>query len=169
MDAGVLEPYQVSGERMKHVLGRFASGVVVVTATTPAGPAGFTCQSFASLSLAPPLVVFCPSRTSASWPKIRAARRFAVNILAADQDEVSNRFARSGIDKFAGTGWQPSARGLPILDGVCGWVECELENEYDGGDHTLAVGRVHDLHATDEGRVPLVFHRGAYGISGAAG
>ncbi|MDQ0381154.1 flavin reductase family protein [Amycolatopsis thermophila] len=160
-----VEPPLVTPERIRHVLGRFASGVVVVTATTPDGPAGFTCQSFASLSLAPPLVVFCPSRASASWPRMRRTRWFAVNILAAHQADVSARFARSGTDKFTGTAWRPGPRGVPVLDGVCGWVSCELAAEYDGGDHTIVTGLVRELHGGDEDRSPLVYHRGAYGVS----
>ena len=84
------------------MLGHFASGVTVVTALTADGPAGFTCQSFSSLSLDPPLVAFAPARTSRTWPALRAIGRFCVNVLAEGQDDVSQNFARSGADKFAG-------------------------------------------------------------------
>jgi 3-hydroxy-9,10-secoandrosta-1,3,5(10)-triene-9,17-dione monooxygenase reductase component len=145
---------------MRDVLGSFCSGVVVVTAADEE-PFGFTCQSFASLSLTPPLVSFAPSRTSRTWPRIRTVGAFCINILAADQQHLSGQFARSGTDKFAGVAWTPSAMGSPVLDGVIGWVDCTLWTEYDGGDHTIVIGRVHDL-AAYENRQPLLFHRGAY-------
>src|ERR1700710_2008761 len=87
---------------MRTVLGHFVSGVVVITGADDEGPIGFTCQSFASLSLDPPLVMFSPSRTSVSWPRIRASGGFCVNVLAEDHADYSNTFARSGGDKFAG-------------------------------------------------------------------
>ena len=148
---------------MRNVLGHFATGVVVVTAAGPDGPLGFTCQSFASLSLNPPLVSFAPARTSSTWPRIRAVGSFCVNVLAEDQEELSANFARSGVDKFAGVVWRPGPDGAPVLEGVCAWIACTLWREYDGGDHTIAVGEVHDLGA-DPTRTPLLFHRGRYGL-----
>jgi 3-hydroxy-9,10-secoandrosta-1,3,5(10)-triene-9,17-dione monooxygenase reductase component len=147
---------------MREVLGHFASGVVVVTAPGPDGPVGFTCQSFASLSLDPPLVSFAPARTSSTWPRIRAARMFCVNVLAVDQQELSNGFARSGVDKFAGVPWRPAPSGSPVLPGVSAWIDCTFWAEHDGGDHTIAIGRVRDLGA-DPTRRPLLYYRGRYG------
>jgi 3-hydroxy-9,10-secoandrosta-1,3,5(10)-triene-9,17-dione monooxygenase reductase component len=149
---------------MREVLGHFASGVVVVTAAGSSGPLGFTCQSFASLSLDPALISFAPSRTSSTWPRIRAAGAFCVNVLAADQQHLSGGFARSGVDKFAGVSWWPGPHGAPVLDGACAWIGCTLWREYDGGDHTIVAGRVHDLGA-DATRSPLLFHRGRYGLA----
>jgi flavin reductase (DIM6/NTAB) family NADH-FMN oxidoreductase RutF len=148
---------------LRDVLGHFASGVTVVTADTDTGPIGFTCQSFSSLSLDPPLVVFAPARTSRTWPRLRDIGRFCVNVLAEDQPDLSARFARSGTDRFAGVGWRRSRHGSPVLDGVVAWIDCRLWAEYDGGDHTLVAARVLDLGA-DPGRRPLLFHRGAYGL-----
>jgi flavin reductase (DIM6/NTAB) family NADH-FMN oxidoreductase RutF len=153
----------VDSRVLRDVLGHFASGVTVVTAVTDDGPIGFTCQSFSSLSLEPPLVVFAPSRTSRTWPRLREIGRFCINVLAEGQDDVSQNFARSAADKFAGVRWTPSAHGSPVLDGVVAWIDGELTAEYDGGDHTLAVARVLDLGA-EPGRRPLLFHRGAYGL-----
>lgn len=147
---------------LRSVLGHFASGVVVVTATGPDGPLGFTCQSFASLSLDPPLVSFSPSRTSTTWPRIREVGRFCVNVLADDHRGHSDGFARSGTDKYDGVPWTPGPSGAPVLDGVCAWVDGELWREYDRGDHTIVGGRVTDLGA-DASRPPLLFHRGRYG------
>jgi 3-hydroxy-9,10-secoandrosta-1,3,5(10)-triene-9,17-dione monooxygenase reductase component len=156
-------PRIVDPEVMREVLGHFASGVTVVTALTPDGPAGFTCQSFSSLSLDPPLVAFAPARTSQTWPALRAIGRFCVNVLSEGQDAVSRNFARSGVDKFAGVRWSPGVHGSPVLDDVVAWIDGELWAEYDGGDHSIVVARVLDLGADPERR-PLLFHRGAYGL-----
>ena len=156
-------PRIVDPQVMRDVLGHFASGVTVVTALTTDGPAGFTCQSFSSLSLDPPLVTFAPARTSRTWARLREFGRFCVNVLAEGQDAVSQNFARSGADKFAGVRWSPSAHGSPVLDGVLAWIDGELWAEYDGGDHSIVVARVLDLGA-DPDRRPLLFHRGAYSL-----
>ena len=153
---------------MREVLGHFVSGIVVVTAATPAGPIGFTCQSFASLSLDPPLISFSPARTSTTWPRIRAVGTLCVNVLAADHQELSAGFARSGVDKFAGVDWRAAPSGAQILDGVSAWIDCPLWNEYDGGDHPIAVGRVHDLGA-GPARRPLLYCRGRYGVTADEG
>jgi flavin reductase (DIM6/NTAB) family NADH-FMN oxidoreductase RutF len=153
---------------MRNVLGHFVSGVTVVTAMGAAGPAGFTCQSFSSLSLDPPLVAFAPARTSTTWPRLRDVGRFCVNVLAADQSELSRQFARSGTDKFAGVSWTPSPFGSPVLDGVVAWIDSRLWAEYKGGDHTIVVARVLDLGA-DASRTPLLFHRGGYGLQPVEG
>jgi flavin reductase (DIM6/NTAB) family NADH-FMN oxidoreductase RutF len=154
----------VSPAVLRDVLGHFATGVVVVTARARDETLlGFTCQSFASLSLDPPLVSFAPSRTSSTWPRIREIGAFCVNVLAADHSELSTAFARSGraVDKFAGVAWCPAPSGAPVLEGVIAWVDCTLWAEHDGGDHTIAIGRVSNLGA-DPDRLPLLFYRGAY-------
>jgi len=163
MSASPDVPRIVDPQVMREVLGHFASGVTVVTALTAEGPAGFTCQSFSSLSLDPPLVAFAPARTSQTWPALRAMGRFCVNVLAEGQDAVSRNFARSGVDKFDGVRWAPSAHGSPVLDGVVAWIDGELWAEYDGGDHSIVVARVLDLGAEPDRR-PLLFHRGSYGL-----
>jgi 3-hydroxy-9,10-secoandrosta-1,3,5(10)-triene-9,17-dione monooxygenase reductase component len=156
-------PPIVDPRLMREVLGHFASGVTVVTADTEDGPIGFTCQSFSSLSLEPPLIAFAPARTSQTWPRLRDMGRFCVNVLAEGQDAVSQNFARSGADKFAGVAWTPSPHGSPVLDDVVAWIDGELWAEYDGGDHTIVVARVLDLGAHPDRR-PLLFHRGSYGL-----
>jgi flavin reductase (DIM6/NTAB) family NADH-FMN oxidoreductase RutF len=164
-------PEVVDAGRMREVMGHFASGVTVVTAHTPDGPLGFTCQSFSSLSLDPPLVCFAPARSSRTWPRLRAIGRFCVNVLAEGQDALSQTFARSGADKFAGVPWTPSRHGSPVLAGVVAWIDTELWAEYDGGDHTIVAAKVLDLGA-HPGRRPLLYHRGGYGLldgSGAQG
>ena len=156
-------PRIVDPQVLREVLGHFASGVTVVTAVTADGPAGFTCQSFSSLSLDPPLVAFAPGRASQTWPKLRTIGTFCVNVLAEGQDDVSQNFARSVADKFDGVPWSPSAHGSPVLDGVVAWIDGELWAEYDGGDHSIVVARVLDLGA-DPDRRPLLYHRGTYGL-----
>ena len=150
---------------MREMLGHFASGGVVVTAWAGSSLLGLTWQSFASLWLDPPLVSFAPARTASTWPRIRDTGAFCVNVLAADHRELSIGFARSGtaVDKFAGVGWCAAPSGAPVLDGVSAWIDCTLWAEHDGGDHTIAVGRVLDLGA-DPSRLPLLFYRGGYGV-----
>ena len=151
----------LSPRRIRNVLGHFATGLTVITAATENGPAGFTCQSFASLSLEPALVTFSPARTSSTWPLLRQAGRFTINILPADHQHLAAQFARSGADKFAGVDHSPSPLGNPILDGALAWVDCELHQEYDGGDHTIVVAAVHALSARSDVD-PLLFFKGDY-------
>src|SRR5919199_6656311 len=160
-DTGEATLTSVDPARFRQVLGHFCSGGTVVTALDDGGPVGFACQSFHWLSLAPPLVTFSVSKRSTTWPRIRWAGRFCVNVLAADQEHVCRRFAVSGGEKFRGVSWETSTGGSPILAGVLAWVDCELANVYDGGDHDIVVGRVQDL-AADGGAEPLLFYRGAF-------
>ena len=156
-----MESQQVTPQAMRSVLGAFCSGVVIVTATSQDALLGFTCQSFASLSLDPPLVSFSPARTSTTWPRIRELGRFCVNVLAHDQHELSARFADREVDRFADVEWRSSPLGSPILAGVSAWIDCELIAEHDGGDHTIVIGAVRGLDADAE-RYPLLFYRGRY-------
>lgn len=160
----------------RRVLGGFASGVTVITAVCPAADtedgsgtdgarlAGFACQSFASLSLDPPLVTFMVARTSTTWPRIARAGAFCVNILGARQDGLCRAFAVSGADKFAGVAHSPApVTGSPMLDGVPAWIDCTVQAVHPGGDHLIVVGRARALGATDDESSPLLFHRGAFG------
>ncbi|HEX4701533.1 MAG TPA: flavin reductase family protein, partial [Pseudonocardiaceae bacterium] len=108
----------VDSRTFRHVLGHFCTGITVITALDGDRPAGFACQSFAALSLAPPLVLFCPARTSWTWPVVRRAGRFCVNVLAHGQQELSTVFGRGGADKFRDTRWRTSPGGAPVLAGV---------------------------------------------------
>ncbi|MEU2128325.1 flavin reductase family protein [Streptomyces sp. NPDC018352] len=153
----------------RRVLGHFASGVTIVTAHDPddeEGPAGFACQSFASLSLDPPLVTFMVARTSTTWPRIARAGAFCVNILGAGQGELCRSFAVSGADKFAGVAYEAApATGSPLLDSVPAWIDCRIQAVHTGGDHLIVVGRVAAMGAVD-GADPLLFHRGTFGRFG---
>jgi 3-hydroxy-9,10-secoandrosta-1,3,5(10)-triene-9,17-dione monooxygenase reductase component len=148
--------------RFRDVLGRFASGVTVVTAVSGGEPVGLTCQSFSSVSLDPPLVLFVPAKTSRAWPLMQRSGKFAVNFLAAEQAELSNTMASRGSDKFAGVPWQPSeATGSPLLDGILGYVDCSIHAVHEAGDHFVVVGRVLDLATVKDGD-PLLFFQGQY-------
>lgn len=154
----------VDQRRFRDVLGRFASGVTIVTASTVEGPVGFTCQSFTALSLDPPMIALAPSKQSTSWPRIAEAGSFCVNILHDGQVELGRTFAVSGAeraDKFSGSSWHPGPSGAPVLDGVLAWVDCELAMVHDAGDHEIVLGRVIDL-GVGSGE-PLLFYRGAFG------
>ncbi|MER6731204.1 flavin reductase family protein [Streptomyces puniciscabiei] len=155
----------VDPAEFRRVLGSFASGVTVITAPAADGerdPAGFACQSFASLSLEPPLVCFMVGRTSATWPRIARAGVFCVNVLGAGQDELCRAFAVSGADKFAGVAYDPApASGSPRLTGAAAWIDCTVHAVHPGGDHLIVVGRV-DALGTEGQDEPLLFHRGRF-------
>ncbi|WP_097886737.1 flavin reductase family protein [Streptomyces sp. st140] len=157
------ERLPIAPAEFRRVLGHFASGVTVVTARDADGPTGFACQSFASLSLDPPLVTFMVARTSTTWPRIARAGVFCVNILGAEQSALCRGFAVSGSDKFAGVAYRDApATGSPLLDSVPAWIDCRIHAVHTGGDHLIVVGRVEALGAEEEGE-PLLFHRGAFG------
>lgn len=148
--------------RYRQVLGHFATGVTVVTAIHDGEPVGLAVGSFSSLSLEPPMVLFCADRGSSSFPKIREAGSFCVNILGDDQEELCRQFATSGQDKFEGVGWRRSRTGSPILSDVLAWIDCDLGDIVEQGDHYIAVGHVRELEVVHEGG-PLLFFRGGYG------
>ncbi|NPC96249.1 flavin reductase family protein [Nocardioides sp. zg-DK7169] len=148
--------------RFRDVLGTFASGITVVTTLSGGEPVGMTCQSFSSVSLDPPLVLFVPAKTSRAWPLIQRAGRFCVNVLAADQSDLSNQMASRGADKFSGVAWTPSAHsGSPVLDGSLAHLDCTIHAVHEAGDHYVVIGRVQDLQATTR-QDPLLFFRGGY-------
>ena len=147
--------------RFRDVLGLFASGVTVVTSMADGAPVGMTCQSFSSVSLEPPMVMFCPAKTSRAWPMMQRAGFFCVNILAGHQSEVSQAMATKGSDKFEGVDWRPASTGAPLLEGVLGYVDCTVHSVHEAGDHYVVLGRVKELGFGDDGQ-PLLYYRGAY-------
>ena len=154
--------------RFRQVLGHFCTGVTVITTVDGDGsPCGFACQSFAALSLDPPLVLFCPSRSSATWPRIARAGHFCANVLTTAQRELARIFGTPGGDKFAGVAWSPSSSGAPVLAGVLTWVGCEVEAVHEAGDHHVVLGRVVELGPCGAEQ-PLLFYRGRYGVPDAA-
>jgi 3-hydroxy-9,10-secoandrosta-1,3,5(10)-triene-9,17-dione monooxygenase reductase component len=153
----------IDARALRNTMGQFCTGVVIATGCLNGEPAGFAAQSFVSLSLDPPLVALSPGKTSTSWPKIRDSGSFCINILSADQKQICDVFAQSGIDKFSAFPWKPGVTGSPVLDGVIAWVECDLEAEHEAGDHTIAVGRIRNFDVLRDDAPPLLFFRGTYG------
>ncbi|MFW5417492.1 flavin reductase family protein [Nocardiopsis sp. CNT-189] len=170
----------IGAERFRQVMGRHPAGVVVVTAAPDQGPVGLTATSFTSVSLEPPLVSFYIDGRASSWPGIRDAQAFAVNLLAEDQHGVAARFASRGVDRFAPpTRWWHGPAGVPLLHGASGHVVCRRHDVLAVGDHWLVVGRVAATAVAGEQHVlgvqsapdaapgsspgPLLYHRGRYG------
>lgn len=152
------------GFQFRTILGHYPTGVVVVTALDENGvPAGMTLGSFTSVSLEPPLIGFLPTCGSRTFARMRTAKSFCVNVLAADQDWVCRRFASSSVeDKFAGVPWHPSPSGAPVLDDVVAWIDCSFGDIADAGDHYFVLGKVTDLQVVRPVQ-PLVFFQGGYG------
>lgn len=154
-----------AARRFRDVLGRFATGVAVVTTTGEHGPVGLTVQSFASVSLDPPLVVFSIARTARSWPVIERVGTFCANLLAGHQEPLAITMASRGTDKFAGVEWSPTREtGSPRIHGCLGYVDCRVDAVHDAGDHLLVLGRVLDLDHSDDDSA-LLFYRGQYGVA----
>jgi len=157
---------QFAAAEFRAAMGRFCSGVVIVTGVQAAQPIGFTAQSFLSLSLDPPLIAVCPAKSSTSWPRIRAGGHFGVNVLAVNHRELCGRFATSsaaGISKFEGVPWEPGGAGSPKLPEMLAFMDCRLDAEHEAGDHIIAIGRVVDLWVSAHEHSPLLFFRSAYG------
>ena len=144
------------------VLGHYATGVAIITAVDGGEPVGMACNSFTSVSLEPPLVLFCAAKTSTTWPRIRRAGSWCANILGEADEELCRLFAQKGADRFAQAAYRPGASGAPVLDRALAFVDCRTEAEYDAGDHVVVVGRVLELGHQTEGK-PLIFYRGGYG------
>lgn len=153
----------IEPSRFREALGHYASGITVITSLIDGEPVGFTCQSFYSVSMSPPLVSFSVMASSASYPGIRQAGRFAVNILSGEQVGISNQFARKGTDKWHGVQWQASPLGNPVIAGSLHWLDCQIHAEHPAGDHLIVIGEVkalklHDASATQ----PLLYFKGHY-------
>jgi 3-hydroxy-9,10-secoandrosta-1,3,5(10)-triene-9,17-dione monooxygenase reductase component len=158
----------------RNVLGQFCTGITIITTVHDGVPVGFACQSFAALSLDPPLVLFCPTKVSRSWQAIEASGQFCVNVLTEKQKDVSARFGSREPDKFTGIDWTPSELGSPILSGALAHIDCTVSSVHDGGDHFVVFGAVkslsevpgdalvRDANGTLVKPRPLLFYRGDY-------
>jgi flavin reductase (DIM6/NTAB) family NADH-FMN oxidoreductase RutF/DNA-binding MarR family transcriptional regulator len=153
----------VDQRAFRRTLGQFGTGVTVITAAAGDELVGVTANSFASVSLEPPMVLWSLRKESRNLPAFLAAGHFAINILASDQIELSAHFSRSGIDKFGTFGWRPGAGGAPLFDGVAAQFECRRSMEYEGGDHIIFLGRVERFRCFD--RAGLLFARGRYALA----
>lgn len=153
----------VDQRSFRKALGCFATGVTVVTTLHPEteAPAGVTVSAFSSLSLEPPLVLFCLGAKTSSLDAFRKHGHFAINVLAENQRDLSTRFASRSDDKWAGIKWERGIGGVPLLGGCLATLECKLVNVVDGGDHLIFVGQVESL-THQEGGQPLIYFRGAY-------
>lgn len=161
--------YATDSGAFRKVLGHYATGVAAITSTGADGrPVGMAVSSFTSVSLDPPLVAFFPSRKSSTWPVIRESGRFCVNVLGADQQQICQKLAAKGSDKFVGVDWEPDALGSPAIADSVAWITCDIAGVHDGGDHEIVLGRVQYLDVT-ESPAPLVFFGGGYGEFRALG
>lgn len=160
-----LSPYgtnEFDSRQFRTAMGQFCTGVTIITTLDGDDqPIGFACQSFAALSLDPPLVIFCPMKQSRTWPLIQERGSFCVNVLGNHQQQVSAKFGAPGENKFAGVPWDASPLGLPVIRHCLTWVECTVENVLDGGDHHIVVGRAQTLGELLQDK-PLLFYRGGY-------
>jgi len=164
MTSGSIDP-----RTFRDVLGQFCTGITIVTTVHDGVPYGFACQSFAALSLSPPLVLFCPAKVSRSWKAIEASGRFCVNVLTEDQREICTRFGSTVSDKFTDIAWHPSELGSPVFDGSSVHIDCTMHAVHDGGDHVVACGAVQSMSESPSERPrPLLYYRGEYtGIESA--
>ena len=152
----------VSNADFRKVLGHFATGITVVTATLPDGKRfGFTVNAFSSVSLNPPLVLVCVVNGGEAEASMKAATHFAVNILADDQENHSRQFSSRVPDRYEGVQCRASASGAPLLEGCIGYLECRKSAEHPAGDHTIVIGEVLTAEARDEG-LPLLYFRSGY-------
>jgi flavin reductase (DIM6/NTAB) family NADH-FMN oxidoreductase RutF len=154
------DPTQADPRDFRDALGRFGTGVTVITCATPDGPLGITANSFASVSLDPPLVLWSPAKRSTRYPFFVAAPRYAIHVLGEDQLGLCQAFARTGtpFDQFA---WSTNADGVPLIDGCLSRFECRHIATHDAGDHSVILGHV--TRVTSREGAPLLFFGGRYG------
>lgn len=152
----------LDSREFRRILGHYPTGVCVVTALLGSQPVGMVVGSFTSVSLDPALVAFLPDRKSTTWPRIEAAGHFCVNILAERQQAVCQAFSSKTGNRFDTVPYRLSESGVPIIDGVVAWIDCELYAVHEAGDHYIAIGQVRALDV-ERPDPPLVFVRGAYG------
>ena len=147
----------------RDTLGHYASGITIISGIDEEGPIGFTCQSFYSVSTSPPLVSFSVMTNSTTYPRVRKTGKFVVNVLAHDQDSVSNQFARRGTDKWAGIDWTPAAAGNPVIADTLMWLDCDIWAEHEAGDHYIVIGKVNEMSpASWHKEEPLLYFKGQY-------
>ncbi|UTW44959.1 flavin reductase family protein [bacterium SCSIO 12696] len=147
--------------QLRNALGCFATGVTVITTSKSDGtPEGMTANSFSSVSLEPPLVLWSIAKQSSCFHSFTNAEHFAIHVLTAEQQSVSNTFASKENNKFAAVTWQADDNGTPLLEDYSARFICTMEQQHDGGDHIILVGRVEDFDCNDE--PPLLFHSGGY-------
>lgn len=144
-------------------LGHYASAITIIGGLVDDEPVGFTCQSFYSVSTEPPLVSFSVMRNSSSYPRIRETGRFSVNVLSQHQHTMSDQFARSGTDKWAGIDWSATSNRNPVIADTLMWLDCAIWAEHEAGDHLIVVGYVNEMSPTEwHKHDPLLYFKGQY-------
>ena len=146
----------VDAGRFRETLGRFATGVALVSAAPEGAPLGLIANSVAAVSLSPPLISVCPSRGSFTWQRMRRVGRFGVNVLGVQHEDFVRRAAPPGAERFSGIDWNLTLSGVPRLGDALAFIDCAIEAEHPAGDHWIVVGRVEDAHIEPAG-IPLVF------------
>lgn len=151
----------IDARELRNVMGNFATGVTIITTKNAAGkPFGLTANAFSSLSLDPPLLLICVDKKVDCYACFDESKVFGVNFLSEGQDQLSNRFATKGIEKFEGVSYKLGELGVALLDDALAHIECKVANAYEGGDHTIYVGEIQS--ATVLSDRPLLFFRGKY-------
>lgn len=153
----------VEPREFRDACGHFATGVVVATCIDSNGvPAGVTVNSFTSVSLEPPLILFCLDNGAYTKRVFADVGRFAINVLSGAQQDLSTVFARSNVDRFEGVSYSAGEGGVPLLNGALCHFECEIKHRYPGGDHEIIVGRVCGLSLSNSDERPLIYYKGKY-------
>jgi flavin reductase (DIM6/NTAB) family NADH-FMN oxidoreductase RutF len=150
-----------SGDEFRQILGHYPTGVCIITSVNDGRPIGVTVGSFTSVSLNPPLVAFFPDKKSSTWPRIAATGQFCINVLSEHQQDVCRLCAMKSDTKFDSISHRISESGLPIVDDVVAWIDCEIHNVLEAGDHFAVFGKVRSL-ALERPHNPLLFLRGVY-------
>ena len=154
---------QLDQRAFRDALGHYASGITIIAGHDGNEPLGFTCQSFFSVSVAPPLISFSVKADSSTFPRIRETGKFSVNVLAQTQRALSDQFARKGQDRWAGVTWKMTALRNPVIAGTLMWLDCKIFTEHQVGDHSLVIGEVIEMsrNAWQDG-TPLLYFKGEY-------
>lgn len=156
----------IDANELRRVMGHFATGVTVVTSKIEGRPCAMTANSVASVSLDPPLVLFCGDGDSETLRGVLQSKFFAISILSEHGERISRTFATRGPMDFQGIGFRTELTGAPVLDDALAWVDCTVHAQFDAGDHVIVVGVIERADALDEGK-PLLFYRGGYHSLGA--
>lgn len=164
LPAVLSEAREADARTLRNLLGQYATGVTVITTRAADGRrVGMTANSFSSVSLEPPLILWSLARSAPSLPDFLAASHFAIHVLGRDQHALSNRFARPAEDKFAGLAHRDGPAGVPLLEGAVATLVCRNRQQYDGGDHLIFIGEIEQFG--QEGGAPLLFHAGSYRVA----
>lgn len=158
-----MEEPALESRAFRDTLGLYASGITIIAGHDGNEPLGFTCQSFYSVSVAPPLVSFSVMVDSTTYPRIRETGKFSVNVLAGAQQSISDQFARKKTDRWADVRWRMTSGRNPVIDGTLMWLDCKITAEHQAGDHYIVIGRVIAMSPNDwHDGAPLLYFRGKY-------